>query len=333
MVDSSKLRAAAADRVDVLVAGRVFCDLIFSGLDAPPALGRERFAQQFTVTAGGGAFITAAHLVNLGMPAGVIGHLGTDMFSTLVGAELARRSIDQTGLTRVSGPLPRVTAAAAADEDRAFVTHVAQSAEEPDYPTLFAATGARWVHVGDLASLNDLPGLVPAVRAAGLTLSIDVGWSESALADPVVWDTLSVADILLPNTAEAAALAGTDESPEGLQAAIEVLASRVPMVVIKAGRAGLMAARAAERIAVPTIPVPVVDATGAGDACDAGLIYGLLQGWPLERAMRLGARLGGWTVGRPGGAETLPHRDDMVADPLDGRTAETIIVPATVDAD
>lgn len=298
--------------MDVLVAGRVFCDLIFTGLDAPPALGRERFADALTVTAGGGAFITAAHLVHLGLKAGVVGHIGTDMFSGLVAEQLDRRSIDRRGLVRVDAPLPRVTAAAAAEGDRSFVTHVAPPSGVPDYRALFAETGARWLHVGDIASLDDLPGLVPAAKAAGLTLSIDTGWSNAALARPAVWDLIGMADVLLPNTAEAAALVGTDETPAGLDAALDALAAMVPLVVIKAGSQGLLAAQSHRRLTFPVTPVPVVDATGAGDACDAGLIYGLMHDWPLERAMQLGARLGAWTVQQPGGADRLPNPAKML---------------------
>jgi sugar/nucleoside kinase (ribokinase family) len=35
------------------------------------------------------------------------------------------------------------------------------------------------------------------------------------------------------------------------------------------------------------VAVAAVDATGAGDAFVAGLLYGLLAGWPVERAARL----------------------------------------------
>ena len=38
--------------------------------------------------------------------------------------------------------------------------------------------------------------------------------------------------------------------------------------------------------------VDVVDATGAGESFNAGLLYGLTAGWPLERAVRMGTATG-----------------------------------------
>ncbi len=46
--------------------------------------------------------------------------------------------------------------------------------------------------------------------------------------------------------------------------------------------------------------VPVVDATGAGDAFKAGLLYGLRQGWALPRAVAWGVAAGALKVGRLG---------------------------------
>ena len=43
-------------------------------------------------------------------------------------------------------------------------------------------------------------------------------------------------------------------------------------------------------------PVEAVDATGAGDAFKAGLIYGLLQGWPLREAARWAVAAGALKV-------------------------------------
>ena len=53
---------------DILTTGRVYADLIFSGLDAAPAPGREVFADRLALVPGGGPFITASYAAALGLP-------------------------------------------------------------------------------------------------------------------------------------------------------------------------------------------------------------------------------------------------------------------------
>jgi adenosine kinase len=51
----------------------------------------------------------------------------------------------------------------------------------------------------------------------------------------------------------------------------------------------------------------VVDPTGCGDALRAGLLYGLEQGWPVERCVMLGNRLGALKISQQGGQNhTVP---------------------------
>lgn len=54
----------------------------------------------------------------------------------------------------------------------------------------------------------------------------------------------------------------------------------------------------------------VVDPTGCGDAFRGGLLYGLEQGWPLERCAKLGNQLGALKIGHRGGQN---HRIDRSA--------------------
>jgi sulfofructose kinase len=51
------------------------------------------------------------------------------------------------------------------------------------------------------------------------------------------------------------------------------------------GPDGVLAWDGAEFHARPAYRVPVVDTTGAGDIFHAGFIYGMLQGWSLERQL------------------------------------------------
>jgi sugar/nucleoside kinase (ribokinase family) len=50
-------------------------------------------------------------------------------------------------------------------------------------------------------------------------------------------------------------------------------------------------------VEVPAVPSVVVDTNGAGDNFFVGVLVGLLEGKPLEEAMKIGAVLGGLAVG------------------------------------
>jgi len=63
----------------------------------------------------------------------------------------------------------------------------------------------------------------------------------------------------------------------------------------------------------PPAAEALVDATGAGDAFRAGLIYGLLQDWELAGSVRWGAAAGNLKVGRLGGGGRLPGLDQLRA--------------------
>ena len=56
----------------------------------------------------------------------------------------------------------------------------------------------------------------------------------------------------------------------------------------------------------PAIPVDVVDTVGAGDTFDAGFVYGYLQGWSLDKALKLGIVCGSLSTCKSGGLEGQP---------------------------
>jgi 5-dehydro-2-deoxygluconokinase len=61
------------------------------------------------------------------------------------------------------------------------------------------------------------------------------------------------------------------------------------------------------------VTVEVLNVLGAGDAFASGFLYGYLQGWPLERAVRLGNACGAIIVTRHGCANFMPTLDEVTA--------------------
>ena len=94
--------------------------------------------------------------------------------------------------------------------------------------------------------------------------------------------------VLKPNRIEAEILSGiriTDE--ESLcRAAEEILKSGVKTVFISLGKDGVLAAGQGHMVHIPAPPVTVRNATGAGDAFMAGLVWAQLHGLGVEESAR-----------------------------------------------
>ncbi|MEM8870130.1 MAG: PfkB family carbohydrate kinase [Pseudomonadota bacterium] len=278
-------------RPGVICAGRLYTDLVFTGLGELPRLGAETFASGLAVHPGGGAFITAAHLSALGRPAALLSYLPPPPFDAAIAAGLAEADIalDMSQRAR-PGIDAQVTVAMAHQSDRAFLTRRCGPAV-PDLPQVL--TGYKHLHIGELTTLLEAPELVPAARTAGMTISADCG-SDDALERGGLTPLLSQIDVLLPNADEAEALI---QSGHRLPFA--------PLTVIKQGAMGAEAVTASHRLSDPAEPAGVVDTTGAGDAFNAGFLNAWLDNRPLSNCLRDGNLQGALAVSAPGGASML----------------------------
>jgi 5-dehydro-2-deoxygluconokinase len=73
-----------------------------------------------------------------------------------------------------------------------------------------------------------------------------------------------------------------------------------------------------ELVELPPVPVEVVNGLGAGDAFGGALVYGLVQGWPLERTIRLANAAGAYVAGQLACADAMPTLADI--EPQEVRT-------------
>ena len=111
-------------------------------------------------------------------------------------------------------------------------------------------------------------------------------------------------DVLLAGGDEMAALVPDLAVP---QAAEALCAEGMRAVVVKAGAQGAVLYERGSVSPVAPFPVAtVIDPVGAGDAFAAGVVTGLLRGWPLLDGVRLGAVLGARAVTTSGDWEAVP---------------------------
>jgi pseudouridine kinase len=104
--------------------------------------------------------------------------------------------------------------------------------------------------------------------------------------------------LVAPNAAEAEALCGVQVTgrESALNAAKSLVSAGVRLAIVTLGATGLVYATSHESGHVPAIEVEIVDLTGAGDALTAGIVFGLLNEFPTDEAVRLGASAAALTL-------------------------------------
>lgn len=275
--------------LDILSTGRIYADLLFAGLDADPAPGREVYADRLVLAPGGGAFITAAYAASMGCPTGLFGLRPAPPFADVIVSGMTQAGVADQTMPAPDDHAPQITVAITGTHDRSFITHRPGSAL-PD----MALPQAKHLHIGELATALENPDLITRAKEAGMTVSLDCGWDAAALADHSAAEIVSQADIFLPNEEEAEALANHGQR----------LAPRVALV-IKRGKDGATAILGGQEYRAAAKPAPVVDATGAGDAFNAGFIVSWLRGDPMPQCLAAGVACGSEAISRLGGAVDL----------------------------
>jgi sugar/nucleoside kinase (ribokinase family) len=321
------MRAMTASDVragSVLLVGDINPDLILRG-DVVPRFGQaEQLLDSVSVVIGGSAGITAHGLARLGRPVAVVAAVGADEFGTTVTAALAAAGVE-TGELVVHPDQPTgVTVVLSRGADRSILTMPGAiplvSADDVRAAVARATpSGLRHVHVCSFflapKLAADLPDLLAEIREAGITTSLDTNDDPAGAWDGVA-ATLPQLDLLLPNRAEALALAGAVAGPTAdLDQACRMLAERGPTVVVKDGADGARAV-APDGTAVIALGVPArtVDATGAGDSFNAAFLDAWLGDHATAECLRRGVIAGARSVEAVGGTAAQPTLEQLLDD-------------------
>lgn len=156
--------------------------------------------------------------------------------------------------------------------------------------------------------------LLRSVRAEGLPVFFDPNlrpslWPDEETMRHALMELATAADYVLPGIGEGRILTGFD-TPEEIAEAFH--RKGVRNVIIKLGPSG--AYYSAERqsgMVAGFQAEKVVDTVGAGDGFAVGVVSGILEGLPLEEAVRRGNAIGCIQVMHRGDNEGLPDRETL----------------------
>ena len=277
-------------KIDVVGFGALNYDYMFV-VDKLASGNQQVIIKQALGTPGGSSANTIYSLSKLGIKTGFFGAVGDDVEGAQIKSQMQEIGIDISRIRKIHSKAT----------SKVFV-FVDSSGERAMYSLPGASTSFR-VNKSDIIWLSDkkfiiissAPGkeilneqrnLIANIKKSTKTIFIPgalyarYGFSE---LEPI----LTNSDIVILNSRETLELTGRK-----FQVGAKWLIKKgCKIVVITLGRQGCFIYYSKKSRIIPTIKLSdnkIVDSTGAGDAFAAGLVYGLLNKFPLSKAALLG---------------------------------------------
>lgn len=283
----------------------------------------EGFLKKF----GGAPGNTASGLAKLGVPVSFIGKVGNDPFGKFLKTELDCYGVDTNGL--VISKTDRTTLAfvslTKSGERDFFFYKGAHDTIQPSEVSLPPNTSI--FHFGSLTQISvnankTTEKLMNDAKKQHAIISYDPNvreslWGDLDRARLIILDTAKKVNILKVNEIEAQLLSGEADVPK---AAKKMYTDNLDILIITHGEKGCYYKTARYEGAIPAIKVDVVDTTGAGDAFNAGFIFGLyktkkraseLSKTDLETILKRAVVIGSLTTTKKGAVTAFPTEKEI----------------------
>ena len=296
---------------DISVLGIFVADISFSGSKIP-AIGETILGTKYNIGPGGKGCNQAIAIARLGGKVSFISKIGKDNYGELALETLKKNNISTTNII----------------QDENFQTGVAGILVDQS-----SGKNAINVITGAPSSLttNELDNHIDTIKKSKIFLTqlevpkeVTLHCLKAAkenncltILNPApaseIKGFFDYIDFFTPNETEAEFYTGikiTNEK-EAKVAAEKLLGMGIKKVVITLGEKGLFYSDGKEEIYLKANSVKVVDTTGAGDAFNGGLAFGLSQNKPIKECLEFANKVAGASTAKQGAGNAMPFIKDL----------------------
>jgi sugar/nucleoside kinase (ribokinase family) len=301
-------------KFDTLVVGELNVDLILNKIESFPEIGKEKLADEMTLTLGSSAAIFASNLSSLGAKTAFLGKIGKDSFGDLVISSLKEKGVDTDFIGVDESAKTGATIILNFDEDRAMVTHAgAMENLTVGEITDEQLNTAKHMHVSSIflqpGLKKNITDLFKRAKRLGLTTSLDPQWDPAEKWNLELDKLLPYVDVFLPNEQEIIHLTNEINYEKAVQKILEY----ANVIVVKRGNKGSVVYHKNLLSNITAfLNTNVVDAIGAGDSFDAGFIFKYVNGELLENCQRFGNITGAVNTTAAGGTTAFKNYETVL---------------------
>ena len=297
---------------DISVLGIFVADISFSGSKIP-AVGETILGNKYNVGPGGKGCNQAVAIARLGAKVNFISKIGKDSYGELSLETLKKNSINTESVI----------------QDEKLQTGVAGILVDKN-----SGKNAINVIVGAPSTLkiNEINKHINIIKSSKIFLTqLEVPKDVTlhclktakenrcltilnpAPASEITKEFYSNIDYFTPNETEAEFYTGikiTNEK-EAKQAADKLINLGIKKVIITLGEKGLFYSDGKEEIYLTACSVKAIDTTGAGDAFNGGLAFGLLKEKPIKECLEFANKVAGLSTTKLGAGDAMPFLKEI----------------------
>ncbi|MCL2172947.1 MAG: carbohydrate kinase family protein [Nitrososphaerota archaeon] len=273
----------------------------------------ESFIENYSESCGGSAANTIVGLARLGRKVGFVGKIADDHEGKLQLDNFINDGVDIKGIIHSKkGKSGAVIGFVDKRGARALYINPGENdtLESREIDLEYVAQ-AKFLHISSFVgerpfrAQKKLAGMLPD----SIKLSFDPGALYAQRGIVAIEPLIRSSYVFMPNNLELEQLTGEKDYRKGADTILEM---GVKIVAVKLGAKGCYVTDGQEQVTIDAFPVKVLDTTGAGDAFDAGFLYGLLDNKNnLYECGRLGNFVASKSVTANGARTGLPYQKEL----------------------
>lgn len=299
-------------RFDVVGFGALNVDKLFR-VNRIAAAEEESFVIDFEEACGGSAANTVVGLARLGCKTGFIGKVARDREGQMLIEAFHKEGVDTIGIARARhGRSGSVLGFVDEQGQRALYVDpgVNDSIENDDMTKNYSAD-TKMLHLTSFVGERSLQAQKKLIDKLpqDVKVSFDPGALYAERGSRELETILERTFVLMPSARELGLLTGIHDYEDGAKA---MLRRGITIVAVKLGSKGCYVTDAEQCQHVKPYKTEIVDTTGAGDAFNAGFLYGLLSNKSIYDCGRIGNFVASRCIMKMGARTGLPRIEELI---------------------
>lgn len=271
----------------------------------------ESFVTEYQEFCGGSAANTVVGLARLGLRVGYVGKVAEDYEGQLLLHNFEKEGVDLKGVvTAVQGHSGLVMGFVDREGERAlYVAPGVNNAINLNEVKLEYIKHAEILHLSSFVGERSFEAQREVVNQLPMNLKVtfDPGMLYAKKGLEKLRPIIRRVFAMFPNELEVKLLTG-EKWEKGVET---LIAEGVRIVAVKLGKRGCYVTDGSQNHLLEAFTAKVVDTTGAGDAWNAGFLYGLLKNKSLENCGKLGNFVASRCITTWGARTGLPHLAEL----------------------